>query len=60
MHIFLFRSIKPGEFHAARNSPSFEKLGYEFSIMLKIKGKRPLVIPNYESVALDIDTHSWN
>ena len=39
---------------------AFGKLGYEFSrqesshIMLKILGKRPLVIPKYESVGLDI------
>ena len=39
---------------------AFKKLGYEqvrqesSHIMLKIKGKRPLVIPTYDSVGLDI------
>ena len=45
---------------------AFKKLGYEqvrqegSHIMLKIKGKRPLVIPAYDSVGLDIITRLIN
>ncbi len=48
--------------HWKRIICAFKKLGYEFSrqesshIMLKIKGKRPLVIPTYDSVGIDIIT----